>query len=48
MGVGDIVAVTVRAFSLGCRSTCCVIEPLEGFSIGHVVNWLDLSEGEVV
>ena len=47
-GVGGIVAVAVRAFSLGCRSACCVIEPLEGFSIGHVVNWLDISEGEVV
>ena len=48
MGVGGVVAVTIRAFSLGCRSACCVVEPLEGFSIGHVVDWLDVSEGEVV
>ena len=47
-GIGGVVAVTVRAFSLGCKSACCVIEPLEGFSIGHVVDWLDVSEGEVV
>ena len=47
-GIGGIVAVTVRAFSLGCRSACYVIEPLEGFSIGHVVDWLDVLEGEVV
>ena len=46
-GIG-VVAVTVRTFSLGCRSTCCVVEPLEGFSIGHVVDWLDVSKGEVV
>ena len=46
--VGGIVAIAVRAFSLGCGSACCVVEPLEGFSIGHVVNWLDVSEGEVV
>ena len=48
VGIGGIVATAVRAFSLGCRSTCCVVELLEGFSIGHVVNWLDVSEGEVV
>ena len=48
VGVGSVVAVTVRTFSLGCRSACCVVEPLEGFSIGHVVDWLDVSEGEVV
>ena len=47
-GIGGVVAVTVRAFSLGCGSTCYVVEPLEGFSIGHVVDWLDVSEGEVV
>ena len=47
-GIGSVVAVTVRAFSLSCGSACCVVEPLEGFSIGHVVNWLDVSEGEVV
>ena len=46
--VGGVVAVTVRAFSLGCGSACCVVEPLEGFFIGHVVDWLDVSEGEVV
>ena len=46
--VGGVVAVTVRAFSFGCGSACCVVEPLEGFSIGHVVDWLDVSEGEVV
>ena len=48
MGIGSIVAITVRAFSLGCRSACCVVESLEGFSIGHIVDWLDFSEGEVV
>ena len=48
VGIGSIVAIAVRAFSLGCGSTCCVLEPLEGFSIGHVVDWLDVSEGEVV
>ena len=37
-GIGSIVAVAVRTFSLGCRSACCVVEPLEGFSIGHIVN----------
>ena len=42
MGIGSIVAITVRPFSLGCGSACCVIEPLEGFSIGHVVDWLDV------
>ena len=47
-GVGGVVAVAVRAFSLCCGSACYVIEPLEGFSIGHVVDWLDVSEGEVV
>ena len=47
-GVGGVVAVTVRDFSLGCRSACCVIELLEGLSIGHVVDWLNISEGEVV
>ena len=47
-GIGSIVAITVRAFSLGCRSACYVMKPLEGFSIGHVVDWLDVSEGEVV
>ena len=47
-GIGSIVAVAVRAFSLGCRSACYVVEPLESFSIGHVVDWLDVSEGEVV
>ena len=47
-GIGGVVAITVRAFSLGCRSACCVVEPLEGFSVGHVVDWLDVSEGEVV
>ena len=46
--IDGIVAVAVRAFSYGYRSTCCVVEPLEGFSIGHVVDWLDFSEGEVV
>ena len=48
VGIGDVVAVTVRAFSLGCESICCVVEPLEGFFIGHVVDWLDVLEGEVV
>ena len=48
VGVGGIVAVTVRPFSLGCGSTCCVMEPLEGFSIGHVVDWFDSLEREVV
>ena len=48
VGIGGVVAVTVRAFSLGCRSACCVIELLEGLSIGHVVDWLNISEGEVV
>ena len=48
VGVGGVVAVAVRAFSLGYRSACYVVEPLEGFSIGHVVDWLDVSEGEVV
>ena len=47
-GIGGVVAITVRAFSLGCGSACCVVEPLEGFSRGHVVDWLDVSEGEVV
>ena len=48
MGIGGVVAITVRAFSFSRGSACCVIEPLEGFSIGHVVDWLDVSEGEVV
>ena len=48
MGIGSVVAVAVRAFSFGCGSTCCVVKPLEGFSIGYVVDWLDVSEGEVV
>ena len=47
-GIGSIVAIAVRAFSLGYGGACYVVEPLEGFSIGHVVNWLDSSEGEVV
>ena len=47
-GIGSIVAIAVRAFSLGCGGACYVVEPLEGFSIGHVVDWLDSSEGEVV
>ena len=47
-GIGGVVAVAVRAFSLGCRSACCVVELLEGFSVGHVVDWLNVSEGEVV
>ena len=38
VGIGGVVAVAVRAFSFGCGSTCCVVEPLEGFSIGHVVD----------
>ena len=48
VGIGGVVAVAVRALSLGCRSTFCVVKPLEGFSIGHVVDWLDVSEGKVV
>ena len=47
-GVGAVVAVAIRAFSLGCRSACCVVELLEGFFIGHVVDWLNVSEGKVV
>ena len=46
--VGGVVAIAVRAFSLGYGSACCVVEPLEGFSIRHIVDWLDISEGEVV
>ena len=48
VGIGSIVAVAVRAFSLSCGSACCVVELLEGFSIEHIVDWLDVSEGEVV
>ena len=44
----SVVAVAVRAFSLSCGSACCVVELLEGFSIEHIVDWLDVSEGEVV
>ena len=47
-GIGGIVAITVRAFSLGRGSTCCIMKPLEGFSIGHIVDWLNVSKGEVV
>ena len=47
-GIGGVVAIAVRSFSLGYRSACYVVEPLEGFFIRHVVNWLDSLEGEVV
>ena len=47
-GIGSVVAVTVRSFSLGYGSTWCFVKPIKGFSPGHIVNWLDSLEGEVV
>ena len=31
-GIGGVVAVTVRAFSLGCGSACCVVEGEAGWN----------------
>ena len=48
VGIGSIVAIAIRSFSLGCGSTWCFVEPVEGFSPEHIVNWLNSSEGEVI
>ena len=47
-GVGSIVAITVRSFSLGCRSPWCFVEPVKGFSPRYIVDWLNSLEGEVI